>query len=846
MPVATQKQQSEYREPDEADIAAADFLDKAGITGKLSNSPPGMLDGFGKAVGYGYMRGSASARRALFVAAETAPELLGTGLTDESKQWVQEHLVQPETDRRQQWTPDGASVGKAGHIIGGLVDALTPFVAGGPVGILSTGMNAGMDAVDQGVDPKTATAVATTQAAVAATGFKIPVIGSTLTTRIATGAIGNAAMMEAGRQATQAELNAGGYGNVADQYKGNAESRAIDALMGSVFGVTTHLGAGRPDPTLSQRDATLTASNAQHFVNETMPGEPKVADAPEHHQDMLAIALEQLGKGEPVNVEGKFDPSKFDMPPVPRVVPDLSGYDAMRIALESGGNPNAKPSTSGALGLDQFIPSTWRRVVEIAKPAWAEGLTDKQLLDSRRDPAKSAEMERVLRSGNAAMLEKAGQPVTALNLYAAHHFGGNAVEFAKAAGDTPMRDILTAKQIKANPYLEGLTKDEAIANWTRRARRAGVNVVDGSLVDTNPAGQALRARLVESSDNLAAEYAKLDESKGGTVLNTDTARELSPEYLADRTRSADVHEAASDTIKAIYEDKLAAPTPEGFDPVVRFTAGGTGAGKTTAVNAIADGIRPEITYDTNMNKLESSVQKIEQALSAGRDVEIMYVYRDPVEALQLGALTRAERQIKEFGTGRTVPLEEHAKTHLGVRPVMEEVARRYADDPRVQMRFIDNSRGRGNQALVDLASIPHVEQNGLHERLTAALEEERRAGRISDATYRGFRGAGHEAVLGEAGLQKPQGIYRRGSPSDGGRSEAGDRGQVTGSAHADPLTQAAHEAVAADPNLHILDEDGNLRPASEVLAQAEADAQAAQVEVQAVSAVASCYLRTIQ
>src|SRR3546814_7560989 len=115
----------------------------------------------------------------------------------------------------------------------------------------------------------------------------------------------------------------------------------------------------------------------------------------------------------------------------------------------------------------------------------------------------------------------------------------------------------------------------------------------------------------------------------------------------NRTRSADVHEAASDTVKTLYESKLAQPTPEGLDRAVLFTAGGTGAGKTTAVNAAGDAFgKPEITYDTNMNTLSSAVDKVDQALAAGRDVRLAYVYRDPVEALACGALPRAERQAR--------------------------------------------------------------------------------------------------------------------------------------------------------------------------------------------------------
>src|SRR3546814_2422265 len=81
-----------------------------------------------------------------------------------------------------------------------------------------------------------------------------------------------------------------------------------------------------------------------------------------------------------------------------------------------------------------------------------------------------------------------------------------------------------------------------------------------------------------------------------------------------------------------------------------------------------------------MNTLSSAVDKVEQALAAGRDVRIAYVYRDPVEALTGGAIPRAERQAVKFGSGRTVPLVEHAKTHIGVRPVMEALAARRSEE----------------------------------------------------------------------------------------------------------------------------------------------------------------------
>ena len=155
-------------------------------------------------------------------------------------------------------------------------------------------------------------------------------------------------------------------------------------------------------------------------------------------------------------------------------------------------------------------------------------------------------------------------------------------------------------------------------------------------------------RLDKDFEGLKAEYATRPDSYGGKVLNTDVARELSPEYLADRTKSADVHEPSSTFIKKLYAERLAQPTPPNKDPVVIFTAGGTGAGKTSGMKKLRE-VNPnldraELEYDTNMNGYESSKKKVEQALESGRQVQVVFTYRDPVEALDQGALTRAMGQ----------------------------------------------------------------------------------------------------------------------------------------------------------------------------------------------------------
>ena len=258
---------------------------------------------------------------------------------------------------------------------------------------------------------------------------------------------------------------------------------------------------------------------------------------------------------------------------------------------------------------------------------------------------------------------------------------------------------------------------------------------------SNQAEADYYSRIKNDYRGLMKEYAQLEDSKGGRVINTDIARELSPEYKADRTRSADIHEPSSLLAKMMYAEKLAAPTPKGLQKRVIFSAGGTGAGKTTALDQMAE-FDPVIgkaamIYDTNMNSMDSAEKKIKQALDAKHQAMIAYTYRDPVEALTGGALPRAKRMEAKLGTGRTVPLTEHLKTHIGARKVIEQLAEKYKDHPNVAIKVIDNSRGKGNAIPSSIDKLPQLDENELKGKLQDALQREYAAGRISHAIYAG-------------------------------------------------------------------------------------------------------------
>ncbi|MDI1301948.1 MAG: hypothetical protein PSX71_08595 [bacterium] len=295
---------------------------------------------------------------------------------------------------------------------------------------------------------------------------------------------------------------------------------------------------------------------------------------------------------------------------------------------------------------------------------------------------------------------------------------------------------------------------------------------------SNDIGQQLKDRMATDHEGVKAEYAKLDGAMGGRLLNTDIARELSPGYRADRTRSADVHEAASGFIKRLYAEKLKEPTPEGMDKTVMFTAGGTGAGKTTGMDAAGKSLgKPEIIYDTNMNTLDSSVEKIEQAFAAGRNVKILYTYRDPVDAFRKGALPRADRMERQDGSGRTVPISEHVRTHVGSSEVMRQLAEKYRDEPRFSMRFIDNSKGKGNASEVfSLADLPEVVNNNLHEQLTEEAHQAHKAGEITAKVRDGFLAKSSRDSNSEPSARSSESV--RGSEADGDGAGSHSRSEL--------------------------------------------------------------------
>lgn len=800
-----------------------DFLDGAGKTVEPI-APPGLWHNFGEGLGDSTMKGLASVARGAALVAPAVPELFGTGLTDEGRDWYFSHTVEPLNRIADFWTPDAKDVGSAGQLVNGLVQGLVPLAVGGgnPAPLLLTAAtDTPVELVRQGVDADTAVKVGAVNTVATAVGFRVPVLGNGLVTRLATGAGGNLAVGTAAREGVGAVLDDAGHTDLAEQYRGGALDAWLDLGMGAAFGALHHA------TTLPQRDALLTARNAEHFQQATMPGEPATARAPLQHQQALETAIGQLLRGENVNVGDTVALDAFNLRPdlVAAAAPAAAalppaGYAAFRRALESGGRADARNPASSAVGADQFTAGTWRRVVAQAKPAWAEGLTDAELLAARLDPEKSGEMAAALDRENAAALRAAGQPVNPLTLYAAHHFGAEkAIAFARAADDTPMAKVLTPGQIKANPYLAKLTKGETVANWTRRAQKAGVEV---------------RSPFVQPDEAVRAAF--VDRAAAFDVP-ADVAAQLAPRAPRDLVtgfldaRLDDVQESTLTRAIAHVRDT---GEPAHYVSADLFNLGGLNA----HVGNVA--ARANVHYRALAQALD------EELRATGGDVVPMRTGGDEFGAVVVNAdaaavqaaVDRAHARIAEYTAREGLAEIPHGKRqgekgvglHVGTaeirpdRPVGAILERADLGVNQSKLKGTAHVAGSPSQA-------PRPGAPGERPAGAAGGDRAPDRGTRPDGTGGRRESDGHAPRPVAEGRSRPV--------ADGTRSPGSD----AGTSPADPILAEAQTALAENPDLQVMDADGNVLSAADFLAQGEAARAEAAREAEAIQAVVTCALR---
>ena len=603
-----------------------------------------------------------------------------------------EELEQWGKDTAKRLAPDPSTTGTALQTIHSLAQGLGLMAAGGVGGSVGAAVLTGaamgkqrMEQVEeQGASHNTALAMGTVQAITSGLGTMMPGgFGSTLLSRVTSGAGANVGLGLVNRYADHKILEAAGYPEMAAQQKVWDTTQVLtDGLMGVGFGALTHV-MGTHGEQLKRAGETPGAEDAALVMNlankdrASAPGVPADPGAAAAHDAALQTATAQLLTDHPVDVSASgVDRANF----VPRPAPDLNpAIDLFTQVMRDSGLPGEEGKLRA---LEQQL-------------AVLRGETPAPVSETKPAPAATIEPQ--------------------------------------AATEAPKTET---------PPVD---------------RTAEIPVNTDAKNPLTPAQRDIETRfrtwLGQNYEQAKAAYRAIPDSQGGKILNTDTARELSPDYLADRTQSAAVHEPASWLMKQMYAEALAQPSKDGQRQLVLFTGGGTGSGKSTTIQQKLQGMvdKADVVYDTNFSG-DSSLKKVLQALEVpgdNWDVAVAGVWRDPIEALVNGALTRASRQEREHGSGRTVPIKDHVDTHVGFNEIYRKAIEQFAGNDRVQFALIDNGRGRNNAAVIPSDQLPKLEYNSVHEQAEKELDRQFEAGNISAATYRGF--AGHDPPASKVG-----------------------------------------------------------------------------------------------
>lgn len=201
------------------------------------------------------------------------------------------------------------------------------------------------------------------------------------------------------------------------------------------------------------------------------------------------------------------------------------------------------------------------------------------------------------------------------------------------------------------------------------------------------------AKYKSNPEKLRDEYIKAN----GKVANTDEARKLFKDVGYKGSNSASVQEASSAVAKDVWEHLLNT-TKEKLSLIF---AGGSGTGKTSAVKnffqrEIADA---GAILDGNLSTMKSADARIAESIKAGKYPNIVYVYRDPVDAWINGVIKRMKGNAEEGG--RVVPLSEFIKNHKGSYDVVKTLLNDSANGIKYDVKMVDNSLGKGRQALLE-------------------------------------------------------------------------------------------------------------------------------------------------
>ncbi len=144
------------------------------------------------------------------------------------------------------------------------------------------------------------------------------------------------------------------------------------------------------------------------------------------------------------------------------------------IYIESGNRCNARNPLSTAVGLGQFIESTWMTTVRLHRPDLLRGRSRQDVLNLRTECNLARAMTAAFTRDNAAVIRGSGHTATPGNLYLAHFLGvGGAVKVLRSDQNRQIAEVFGAHHVRANPFERGKSIGWLVS-WAAKKMGGGV------------------------------------------------------------------------------------------------------------------------------------------------------------------------------------------------------------------------------------------------------------------------------------------------------------------------------------------------------------------------------------
>jgi hypothetical protein len=200
------------------------------------------------------------------------------------------------------------------------------------------------------------------------------------------------------------------------------------------------------------------------------------------------------------------------------------------MAAESGGHLHKKNPRSTALGPFQFIESTFLVVVNKHFPNEVAGLTEREVLARRTEIVFSRQAARAYANELISALKKNGLPATTRNVRIAFLVGPSAaVRLLKAPPHRPLKGVLSADAIAANPFMWGATiaklvrKAAADVSATAATMGPGPSLADPAITAAALKGEVEGATAVTLKSETAATAPALQAERAAAIAASNRA-----------------------------------------------------------------------------------------------------------------------------------------------------------------------------------------------------------------------------------------------------------------------------------------------------------------------------------